>query len=100
MPDFLVNRMGIVNCADEQSGRIEPDPVFERHLGDDWDNSIYNLSLEVLNEAERSGATPHRIALKLAEERSMEHHPLHGHRSKLIIEGLARSGWADGEPRV
>ncbi|HFC31015.1 MAG TPA: Glu/Leu/Phe/Val dehydrogenase, partial [Oceanospirillales bacterium] len=32
VPDFLVNRMGIVNCADEQSGYIDDDPYFYRHL--------------------------------------------------------------------
>ena len=93
LPDFLVNRMGIVNCADEQSGSLENDPAFERHLGVDWDNSIFNLSLEVLKEAEKTGATPHKVAVKLADERSFEHHPIMGHRGPAIIRGLVEKGW-------
>jgi len=93
LPDFLVNRMGIVNCADEQYGYVADDPRIERHLGDTWDNSIYNLSLEVLEEAKRSGRTPARVALDLAEERSREIHPLWGHRGAAIIGSLVRTGW-------
>src|SRR6185295_11560076 len=68
LPDFLVNRMGIVNCADEAFGSLPHDPRIEAHLGDDW-NSIYNLSLEVLRRAQATGETPARVALDLAEER-------------------------------
>jgi leucine dehydrogenase len=88
LPDFLVNRMGIVNCADEQFGTVADDPAFERHLGDEWENSIYNLSLQVLADAEKSGRTPHRVAVELADERSFEAHPLWGHRGPIIIKGL------------
>lgn len=94
LPDFLVNRMGIVNCADEQYGYVDPDPRIEAHLGDDWDNSVYNLSREVLEEARRTGATPARVALDLAERRSRELHPVWGHRSAQIIRSLVRNGWA------
>ncbi len=93
LPDFLVNRMGIVNCADEQYGYVADDPRIERHLGDTWDNSIFNLSLEVLKEAQRSGRTPARVALDLAEARSREIHPLWGHRGAAIIGSLVRTGW-------
>jgi glutamate dehydrogenase/leucine dehydrogenase len=94
LPDFLVNRMGIVNCADEQYGYVQDDPGIERHLGDTWDNSIFNLSLKVLEEARRSGRTPARMALDLAEERSREIHPLWGHRGAAIIRSLVQTGWA------
>ena len=97
LPDFLVNRMGIVNCADEQYGYVQDDPSFERHLGDTWDNSIFNLSLKVLEEAKRSGRTPARMALDLAEERSREPHPVWGHRGAAIIRSLVRTRWADGQ---
>lgn len=96
LPDFLVNRMGIVNCADEQYGFVDPDPRIEAHLGDAWDNSVYNLSLQVLEEAQRTGATPARVALDLAEKRSRELHPLWGHRGAQIIDSLVRSGWEKG----
>jgi glutamate dehydrogenase/leucine dehydrogenase len=94
LPDFLVNRMGIVNCADEQYGYVEPDPRIEAHLGDEWDNSVYNLSLQVLDEARKTGKTPARIALALAEERSFELHPVWGHRGEMIIRSLIRNAWA------
>ena len=94
LPDFLVNRMGIVNCADEQFGYVDDDPSFLRHLGTEWDNSIFNLSLRVLEEAETSGRTPHRVAVGLADERSFETHPISGHRGREIVRGLTRSSWA------
>jgi glutamate dehydrogenase/leucine dehydrogenase len=94
MPDFLVNRMGIVNCADEQYGSLVDDPRLEAHLGDDWDNSIYNLSLALLAEAQRNGEPPGRVAVRWAEERSHELHPLWGHRGVAIVRSLVAHGWA------
>ncbi len=94
MPDFLVNRMGIVNCADESAGYVDGDPAFERHLGDRWENSIYNLSLEILNRARQTGKTPARVALELAEQRSLQKHPIWGHRGIQIIRSLVTAGWA------
>lgn len=93
MPDFLVNRMGIVHCADEQYGYVGGESHFEAHLGDQWENSIYNLSLQVLDEARRTGATPARVALGLAERRSFDLHPIWGHRGAEIIQSLVKNGW-------
>jgi leucine dehydrogenase len=97
LPDFLVNRMGIVNCADEQYGYFQDDPRIEAHLGDEWENSVYNLALTVLEEAVRTGRTPARVALALAERRSFELHPIWGHRGAAIIRSLVRNGWVDGD---
>jgi glutamate dehydrogenase/leucine dehydrogenase len=122
MPDFLVNRMGIVHCADEQYGYVgDEDPRIAAHLGtsplpagaaewegtgagaeageagggDRWENSIYNLSLAILAEAARLGEPPARVALRLAESRSREQHPIWGHRGAAIIRALTRPGaWA------
>ena len=94
MPDFLVNRMGIVNCADEAFGYVDADPAFEEHLGETWDNSIFRLSLQVLEEARKTGRTPAQVALDLAEKRSFETHPLWGHRGVQIIQSLVASDWA------
>jgi glutamate dehydrogenase/leucine dehydrogenase len=104
MPDFLVNRMGIVHCADEQYGYVDDeDPRLAEHLGragappaDAWENSIYNLSMALLQEAERRGEPPARAALRLAESRSRELHPIWGHRGAAIIRALTRpgAGWA------
>lgn len=94
LPDFLVNRMGIVHCADEAYGSVDDDPLLERHLGDDWDNSIHNLSLRVLVDADRTDRTPHRVAVDLADIRALDEHPITGHRGREIIRGLAQGGWA------
>jgi glutamate dehydrogenase (NAD(P)+) len=56
--------------------------------------SVYNLSLSVLDEARRTGRTPARVALDLAERRSREIHPVWGHRGAEIIRSLVRNGWA------
>ncbi|RKO83205.1 hypothetical protein BDK51DRAFT_38142 [Blyttiomyces helicus] len=91
LPDFLVNRMGIVNCADEHMGTIDNDPKLELHLGRDWDNSIYNLSLSVLNEAKATGRTTQEIAIAIAEKKSREVNPLYGHRGQQIIDVLVKA---------
>lgn len=96
VPDFLVNRMGIVQCADEQYGVLDDDPRVTRHLGREWENSIYNLTRTVLEQAAASGKTPHRIALEMAARRSMELHPLWGHRGQVIIDSLVAGGWSRG----
>jgi glutamate dehydrogenase/leucine dehydrogenase len=98
MPDFLVNRMGIVNCANEQYGYVGDDPSqdssYSRHLGYDWPQSVYQTSLRVLARAEADGAHPHAAAVALAEELSLELHPIWGHRGAAIIEGLSRGDWS------
>ncbi len=94
LPDFLVNRMGIVQCADEQYGVIDDDPRIGRHLGREWDNSVYNLSRRVLREAAELERTPQQVALEIAERRSHELHPLWGHRGRQIIDAVVRSDWS------
>lgn len=96
MPDFLVNRMGIVNCADEQYGYADDDERIERHLGRDWDNSIHRLSLAVLERATETGSTPAEIARRMADRAAAEPHPIWGHRGQAIIRSLVESGWAEG----
>ncbi|MDO8644416.1 MAG: Glu/Leu/Phe/Val dehydrogenase dimerization domain-containing protein, partial [bacterium] len=55
VPDFLVNRMGIVNCANEQFGSVTPDPIIEKHLKREWKFSIYQTALRVLKESQEKG---------------------------------------------
>ena len=62
LPDFLVNRMGIVNCADEHLGTLKNDPKFERHLGRKWDNSVYNLSQKIMKESSDTEKTTHEVS--------------------------------------
>lgn len=95
VPDFLVNRMGIVTCADEAAGYlVQKDDLIERHLEKDWEHSIYQVTQSILTRATEK--TPQQIALELAEERSRMTHPIFGHRSLDIITQLTQSKeWQD-----
>ena len=90
LPDFLVNRMGIVNCANEQYGYVDQDPILEQHLSFSWEYSVYQTAQKVLKRAS-SGESPHQSAVLLAEELSQELHPIWGHRGQTIISSLTRT---------
>jgi glutamate dehydrogenase/leucine dehydrogenase len=93
VPDFLANRMGIVNCANEQYGSLDDDPAILDHLSRETPFGIHRRTLTVLEAAERSGRTPAEEAEELAETLSDEPHPIWGNRAQRIIDGLIRSGW-------
>lgn len=96
VPDFLANRMGIVNCANEQYGVIDDDPAILAHLDRDNPASIRGRALEVFGRAAASGRTPAEEAERLADELAEQPHPLWGHRGRVIIEALVREGWDRG----
>lgn len=96
VPDFLANRMGIVNAANEQYGRFDGDPAIYAHLQKDTPWGIYRRALEVFARAKSSGRTPAEEASDLADELSQEPHPIWGHRGQQIIDYLVASGWARG----
>lgn len=93
VPDFLTNRMGIVNCANEQYGYVNDDDFIERHLTKDWDFSVYKSTLSVLNEAKEAKKSTSIVAIKQATELSMHLHPIFGHRSIEIIDSLVDEKW-------
>ena len=93
IPDFLTNRMGIVNCADEQSGYVNNDPMIEKHLTKDWEFSIHQMTLKVLKESKETGKSTGAMAVTMAEKLSLENNPIFGHRGKLIINSLVENGW-------
>jgi leucine dehydrogenase len=93
VPDFLTNRMGIVNAANEQYGYVRNDPLFERHLSRDWEHSIFQTTLRVLRQSMETGEPSGRIAVQLADQLSLEPHPIFGHRGRLIIESLVEDRW-------
>lgn len=95
VPDFLVNRMGIVNCANEQYGYVSHDPFIERHLGTEWDHSVYQMTLAVLKTAQDTSEPPGKAAVRLAEQLSTLTHPIFGHRGQQIIDSLVLDGWAN-----
>lgn len=93
VPDFLVNRMGIVHCANEQYGYVEPDSMIERHLGRDWEHSIYQSTLRVLHTSRLEQKPPGAVAVELADRLADEPHPIFGHRGRKIIESLVQHKW-------
>ncbi|UCH83851.1 MAG: Glu/Leu/Phe/Val dehydrogenase [Candidatus Latescibacterota bacterium] len=98
VPDFLANRMGIVNCANEQYGSIERDPAIYAHLERETPTGIYRRCMEVFARASSSGRTPADEASDLADELSQELHPVWGNRGQQIIDDLVGGGWAENEP--
>lgn len=93
VPDFLTNRMGIVNCADEQSGYIDNDPFFTRHLDREWEHSIFRTTIKVLTESQREKQSPADVAVRLADELSLQENPIYGHRGEKIIRSLVALDW-------
>ena len=96
VPDFLTNRMGIVNCANEQYGYVQNDPFIERHLEKDWEYSVYQTTLKVLEEAKNTGNPTGKVAVELADKLSLEDHPVFGHRGEQIIKTLVEEYWEKG----
>jgi glutamate dehydrogenase/leucine dehydrogenase len=93
IPDFLTNRMGIVNCANEQYGYVNNDSMIEQHFSRDWEYSICNSAIKVLEESNSSNKPTAKIALKIADELSKVNHPIFGHRGKAIIKSLRDNEW-------
>ena len=87
LPDFLVNRMGIVKCANEQYGSVTHDLM--QHLDYTWEHSVYQTSLRVLSHAQNTLKHPHTAAVHLAEDRSRIMHPIWGHRGQKIIHSIS-----------
>jgi leucine dehydrogenase len=97
VPDFVANRMGIVNCANEQYGHMgspAKDPAIERHFSREWDNGVFVVTKRILALAQRSGITSSAAANELADAACREPHPIWGHRGRAIIEGLLADNWA------
>ncbi|XP_066923220.1 leucine dehydrogenase-like [Clytia hemisphaerica] len=92
--DFLCNRMGIVNCANETYGRLNDDPALLQHFSKEWPHSIWKVTHEVLSTAKYKGITPVEAAIEIADRESLEIHPIWPYRTKKIIENLVTDDWA------
>jgi len=93
IPDFLANRMGIVNCANEQYGVFEGDPAVHAHLDRKAPRGIWRRTLDILELAKKRGTTPVEEALRLANQLALEPHPIWPDRGQEIIEHLVQRGW-------
>ncbi len=94
VPDFLANRMGIVTCADEQYGYVNNDPAIEQHLNREWEYSVHQTTLKVLQNSKSKNIAPGHVAVQLAEELSFVNHPIYGHRGEKIIRSVIEDGWS------
>lgn len=93
VPDYVVNRMGIVRCADEHRGRLVPDPAVERHLSPDAPDGIPQVVTRILEAARRESLPTTAVAAREASRLAEEPHPIHGERARAIVAALLEGGW-------
>lgn len=97
VPDFLVNRMGIVNCANEQYGHTNHDKHIEKHLNREWEYSVFRTTWAILERSKATGQPTAKLALQMADTLSEEPHPIFGHRGREIVESLMENRWVECE---
>jgi leucine dehydrogenase len=88
VPDFIINRMGIVNCADEPNGYL-PEEV--EAAADNVYPAVYSL----LADAKNLNHSPQFEAINLSEKLSRVNHPILGHRGVKIIKHIIANGWGE-----
>jgi leucine dehydrogenase len=93
VPDYLCNRMGITNCADEWAGYLEEDVQLAAER-------VYPDTLRVLRHARALRISTAEAADRLADIAAAELHPVIGHRGRRIVDHLVRAGWTEaGKPK-
>ncbi|MES1245537.1 MAG: class I tRNA ligase family protein [Acidobacteriota bacterium] len=92
VPDYVCNRMGITNCADEWQGHLEEDVRLAAER-------VFPDTLRVLRHAQNLHVSSLRAADELGDIAASELHPLLGHRGRRIVDHLIASGWHTGEAR-
>lgn len=93
VPDFVANRMGIVQCANEQYGSLPDDPGITRHFDPMWRESVQAVTQRVLRLAAEEGLTPTGAANALADAASEQPHPLWPDRGHQILRALWAERW-------
>eukprot|EP00127_Corallochytrium_limacisporum_P004193 Clim_evm138s157 gene=Clim_evmTU138s157 len=96
--ESIASRMGIVNCSIEPYGRLNDDPYIMRHLGKEWEHSVYQTTRRVLARADEEHVSAGRAALELATEEAMESHPIWKDRARHIVADLWKHKWVNGLP--
>ena len=84
VPDFLINRMGIVNCCQEHYGYL-PEAIEERLM------EIHPEVVELLQLSQKENTSPQFKALEMATELSFVPHPILGHRGAKIFRYLMKN---------
>ena len=79
IPDFVINRMGIVNCCNEQFGILQDDPLKDSHFDPKNPTSIPSIVRKVLQRSrfEMFEGT-NEIANKIADQHIMVPNPIYG----------------------
>ncbi len=93
VPDFVCNRMGIVNCADEWQGYLPEDVRLAAER-------VFPDTLRVFKYARNRYTTTTQAAIDLADMAAAELHPMLGHRGRRIIDHLVQSRWCDYDPTI
>lgn len=93
IPDYVANRMGIVNCANEEAGYVSNDSSFTRHFNKDWEYSIYNMTMKILAHSKQHNLTTAQAANYMADELQKIDHPIWPGRSRQIINTLRETKW-------
>ncbi len=93
VPDYLCNRMGITNCADEWAGYLEEDVQLAAER-------VYPDTLRVLRHARALHISTAEAADRLADMAAAELHPVIGHRGRRILDHLVRTGWSEADPET
>lgn len=91
VPDFVCNRMGIVNCADEWQGYLAEDVRLAAER-------VFPDTLRVFKYARSRNTTTTQAAIDLADMAASELHPLLGHRGRRIMDHLQQSRWQQYHP--
>ncbi len=86
VPDYLCNRMGITNCADEWQGYLPGDVELAAER-------VYPDTLRVLKHARSQMITTAAAADQLADIAACELHPMLGHRGRRLVDHLLASSW-------
>jgi glutamate dehydrogenase/leucine dehydrogenase len=95
VPDFVANRMGIVQCANEQYGCLPSDPAILRHFDPTYPNSVFAVTQAVLQRAHVEGTTTAAAANALADEACQQVHPLWPQRGRDVVAALIEERWAE-----
>jgi leucine dehydrogenase len=95
-PDFVVNRMGIVNCAHEDSGNFGntmADPEIVKHFSESYGRGVFAVTTRVLEESKRNNLSTDAVAKQLADQAATVAHPIWPHRQRSIIRSLLADEW-------
>lgn len=92
VPDYLCNRMGIANCADEWMGHLTEDVRVAAER-------VFPDTLRVFKQARELVVTTTEAADHLADIAAAELNPMLAHRGRRIIDRIVDSDWRGGPDR-